>query len=56
MILYEQEMIKIEKINGILLLIGAEDDALWGYSKIYPPYEAAYERTSTHMQVGVCYL
>ena len=33
MILYEQEMIKIEKINGILLLIGAEDDVLWDPAK-----------------------
>ena len=33
MILYEQEMIKIEKINGILLLIGAEDDVLWDTAK-----------------------
>lgn len=33
MILYEQEMIKIEKINGMLLLIGAEDDVLWDTAK-----------------------
>ena len=26
-------MIKIEKINGILLLIGAEDDVLWDTAK-----------------------
>ena len=29
----EDEMIKIEKINGILLLIGAEDDVLWDTAK-----------------------
>ena len=33
MILYEQEMIQIEKTNGILLLIGAEDDVLWDTAK-----------------------
>ena len=29
----EDEMIKIEKIHGILLLIGAEDDVLWDTAK-----------------------
>ena len=29
----EDEMIKIEKIHGTLLLIGAEDDALWDTAK-----------------------
>lgn len=29
----EEEMIKIEKINGYLLLIGAEDDTLWDAGK-----------------------
>ena len=29
----EEEMIKIEKIHGILLLIGAEDDVLWDTAK-----------------------
>ena len=29
----EEEMIKIEKINGTLLLIGAEDDVLWNTAK-----------------------
>ena len=38
----EEEMIKIEKIHGTLLLIGAEDDVLWD--------------TATYVQVGVCYL
>ena len=52
----EEEIIKIEKIHGTLLLIGAEDDVLWDTAKIYPPYGAAYERTSTYVQVGVCYL
>ena len=51
----EDEMIKIEKIHGTVLLIGAEDDVL-GYCKIYPPYEAAYERTFTLMQIGLCHL
>ena len=29
----EEEMIKIEKIHGTLLLIGAEDDVLWDTAK-----------------------
>ena len=29
----EDEMIKIEKIHGTLLLIGAEDDVLWDTAK-----------------------
>ena len=52
----EEEMIKIEKIHGTLLLIGAEDDVLWDTAKIYTPYGAAYERIFTHMQIGLCHL
>ena len=29
----EEEIIKIEKIHGTLLLIGAEDDVLWDTAK-----------------------
>ena len=29
----EEEMLKIEKIHGTLLLIGAEDDVLWDMAK-----------------------
>ena len=28
-----EEMLKIEKIHGTLLLIGAEDDVLWDMAK-----------------------
>ena len=34
----EEEMIKIEKIHGTLLLIGAEDDVLWDRNAVMQTY------------------
>ena len=52
----EDEMIKIEKIHGTLLLIGAEDDVLWDTAKYIRRMELRMKERPSYMQIRVCNL
>lgn len=52
--LSEEEMIKVERINGKLLLLGAEDDSLWDTVKYIRRMEKRLESTPNNVALETC--
>ena len=52
----EDEMIKIEKIHGTLLLIGAEDDVLWDTAKYIRRMELRMKERPHTCRLELCHL